>query len=157
LDHSEFLGQAPGSLKGTDAWVRHVAENAWNSYPPRAESKLADAQPKRRWFSFSLRSLLGLVWILSLPMAWLSWQWSLARDRFAMRKQIEVECGDSIPPFNSIARDHDVRAYYDAYLPKRKATPKSNSADAFSLHYQRPAKITPTRRVGSRHESRRTT
>ena len=79
---------------------------------------MTESKPKRRWFRFSLRTLFVLVLIFALPMAWLSWQLSIARYRLAMLKQIEVECGDSILPFNSIAEDDDVRAYYDPYLPK---------------------------------------
>jgi hypothetical protein len=79
---------------------------------------MTDAKPKRRWFSFSLRALLVLVLIVALPMAWLSWQLSIARDRLAMLKQIEVECGDSILPFNSIVGDNEMRAYFDPYVPK---------------------------------------
>jgi hypothetical protein len=78
---------------------------------------MTETKPKRRWFRFSLRTLFVLVLMLALPMAWLSWQLSIAH-RLAMLKQIEVECGDSILPFNSIARNNDVRAYYDPYLPK---------------------------------------
>ena len=79
---------------------------------------MTETKPKRRGFRFSLRTLFVLVLMLALPMAWLSWQLSIARYRLAMLKQIDVECGDSILPFNSIAEDNDVRTYYDPYLPK---------------------------------------
>ena len=45
--------------------------------PPKAEQP----KRKRRWFKFSLRSLMIVVTLLAVPCGWFGWHVALAKER----------------------------------------------------------------------------
>lgn len=47
------------------------------------------AQPRRRWFSFSLRMLFAVVMALCVPLGFLAWQFQLYRVRQSAWQRIE--------------------------------------------------------------------
>ena len=49
-----------------------------------------DSQPKRRWFSFSLRTMFVAT---TLVACWLGWQVKIVRDRKEMRQWIVANSG----------------------------------------------------------------
>jgi len=65
--------------------------------PPKADQP----KRKRRWFQFSLRSLLIFVTLLAVPMAHIGWQAEIARGRNDMREQLEgrgaIFLSDGVP------------------------------------------------------------
>lgn len=48
---------------------------------------------KRRWFRFSLRTLLVFVVVLSLPLGWFAWMWESAREQRRIVAKIEAAGG----------------------------------------------------------------
>jgi hypothetical protein len=52
--------------------------------PPSAESP----KPKRRWFQFSLRTLLIVVALLAVPLGYVGWQAKIVRERKAMVREV---------------------------------------------------------------------
>ena len=56
---------------------------AMQTEPPKAEPP----KRKRRWYQFSLRSLLIVVTLLAVPCAYVSWQAEIAKRRMAIYQQ----------------------------------------------------------------------
>ncbi len=54
-----------------------------------SEPSKADQPSPRRRFQFRLRTLLIVVAILAVPCAYVGWQKSIVRERWAIRKRIE--------------------------------------------------------------------
>jgi hypothetical protein len=57
---------------------------AMEAEPPKLESP----KRKRRWFQFSLRTLIIVVTLLALPLGYVGWQAKIVRERRAMRDSI---------------------------------------------------------------------
>ena len=61
-----------------------VVDNAaLQTEPPKADPP----KRKRRWFQFSLRTLMIVVTLLAIPCAYVSWQAEIAKRRMAMYQQ----------------------------------------------------------------------
>jgi hypothetical protein len=61
--------------------------------PPKADPP----KRKRRWFQFSLRSLMIGVTLLAVPLGYVGWQAKIVRDRKSWRDAI-VRLGGSVSP-----------------------------------------------------------
>ena len=62
-----------------------VGDNAaMEAEPPEAEPP----KRKRRWFQFSLRSLLAGVTLLTIPCSYVGWQADIVRERSTMRQRL---------------------------------------------------------------------
>ena len=53
--------------------------------------KAAPPKRKRRWFQFSLRSLMIVVMLLAVPLGYVGWQAKIVRERKAMARWIWLE------------------------------------------------------------------
>jgi hypothetical protein len=69
-----------------------VADHAaMETEPPKADPP----KRKRRWFQFSLRTLMIVVTLLAIPCGYVGWQAKIVRERMAMSECIKkVEHGD---------------------------------------------------------------
>ena len=75
---------------------------------------MCDSSTRRGWFRFSLRMLFVVMTLLSLPMAWLTWNGHLAQERWKLLRQPGVlyRGGPAGPP-----RMYQVIADYGSSLP----------------------------------------
>jgi hypothetical protein len=64
---------------------RSYALDYWQSIT----SEQVMTAPRRRWFRFSLRTLLVVVTLGAAPMAWVGWQWRIVQARQRLRQEIE--------------------------------------------------------------------
>jgi hypothetical protein len=53
--------------------------------------------PRRRWFSFSVRTLLVMVTLSAAPMWWVGLQWRIVQERQRLRHEIEHAGGNIVP------------------------------------------------------------
>ena len=54
-------------------------------------------EPRRRWFRFSLRTLLVAVMLAAAPLGWVGWQANIARERVALLTWVTAQGGDVNP------------------------------------------------------------
>jgi hypothetical protein len=52
-----------------------------------------DAKPKRRWYQFSLRTIFVLVFVVSIPLAWVGYSLNWIRQRQEYRKRYYTGMG----------------------------------------------------------------
>jgi hypothetical protein len=57
-----------------------------------------DAKPKRRWYQFSLRTMFVLVFIVSIPMAWVGYSMNWIRERREWTNRHPFLVGGMFPP-----------------------------------------------------------
>jgi hypothetical protein len=56
--------------------------------------KVAPPKRKRRWFQFSLRTLLVGVTLLAIPCAYVGWQIKIVRERKALAREVSEAGGN---------------------------------------------------------------
>jgi hypothetical protein len=66
-----------------------VGDNVAMNEPPKAEPP----KRKRRWFQFSLRTLLIVVTLLAVPLGWVAWQAKIVRERKELRDKVKSDRG----------------------------------------------------------------
>src|SRR4051812_25193743 len=59
--------------------------------------------PRRRWFSFSLRTMFVAILVLSLPLGYFGWQLQVVRERRAVLEEIR-----RLDPYNFEFFVHDI-------------------------------------------------
>ena len=52
---------------------------------------MIETKPKRRWFRFSLRTLLVVVFVVSIPLAWVAYQLNWVRERHKFLRMLAVD------------------------------------------------------------------
>jgi len=105
-----------------------------------------DTKPKRRWYQFSLRTMFVLVFLMSMPLAWVGYQlkWIRQRQGFAKRfdgfRQARHSQDDTQPPapcwLGYFGEEGATRIYCpSAYVREAKALfPESQIIDTDSLN-----------------------
>ena len=64
-----------------------------------------EENPKRRWLTFSLRTLLLAVMIFCV---WLGWQWRIVRERELVRALIAERSGTVVDDDSDVFTDKDL-------------------------------------------------
>jgi hypothetical protein len=79
--------------------------------------QFASPRPKRRWFQFSLRGLLAMVFVLCLPLAWLAVKLDAKRRERAALAALGLAPSDvRVLPFAGQRREPNGHFHYDWFF-----------------------------------------
>jgi hypothetical protein len=120
-----------------------LADNAvMQADPPKADPP----KRKRRWFQFSLRTLMIGVTLLAVPMGYVGWQARIVRERrdLLASQFVESSINDGNGRMSWIRRSLGDKAYLFVYLYET-ATP--DVVDRFKIAFPEAHTVAPSNRI----------
>ncbi len=123
--------------------------------PPKADLP----KPKRRWFQFSLRTLLVGVTLFAIPLGYVGWQTKIVSERKAILKRVLADRRFFVRPTRDICDNGTLNKSIprlrwmmgDTWIDSVRASPKTSDDEIERLKVAFPeARIEPDDRLATK-------